>query len=308
MEQRKIELRGQRFFLTYSQCPIDKHTGLRLIKEKFLLWTGSSVKKYIVAEEKHEDGGDHLHIYADLGESIRIKVDSNCLDFENFHPNIQAVKSPKRCQAYCKKNNNYVTNLTWEEQKVTKKELGQKIIDGCNIVELVKEYPQLLFGLSRTIADRDTFINMARVHRTLKKCRGWWIAGGSGVGKSFCVRKLFPDAYIKDPRTKWWEGYAGQEIVICDDLGADSKSIAPYLKPWADCYPDKFEKKGGEFYACPLAFIVTSNKSIERILDIWEWPVDDREPYRRRFREFWVTERGELNPILEELTEFVKNQ
>jgi hypothetical protein len=47
---------------------------------------------------------------------------------------------------------------------------------------------------------------------------GIWIFGQSGVGKSHLARDRFPNAYMKNPTTKWWDGYYKQENVIIDDF------------------------------------------------------------------------------------------
>ena len=46
----------------------------------------------------------------------------------------------------------------------------------------------------------------------------WVLWGPSGTGKSRFVAKRWPKAFWKSPEAKWWDGYAGQEVVVLDDF------------------------------------------------------------------------------------------
>lgn len=65
------------------------------------------------------------------------------------------------------------------------------------------------------------------------------------------------EAYAKDPRSKWWCGYQGQEHVIIDEFrgGID---ISHMLR-WLDRYPVCVETKGGSVPLCATKFWITSN-------------------------------------------------
>lgn len=87
--------------------------------------------------------------------------------------------------------------------------------------------------------------------------------GPSGTGKS---RRAWAEAgvqaYPKDPRTKWWDGYTGQEHVVIDEFrgGID---IAHLLR-WLDRYPVLVETKGGSVPLRATTFWITSNLSPEQ--------------------------------------------
>lgn len=82
--------------------------------------------------------------------------------------------------------------------------------------------------------------------------------GPTGTGKS---RRAWNDggmdAYAKDPRTKFWCGYAGQKHVIIDEFrgGID---IAHLLR-WLDRYPVSVETKGSATPLLAEVIWITSN-------------------------------------------------
>jgi len=78
------------------------------------------------------------------------------------------------------------------------------------------------------------------------------------VGKSRLAHDTLPSAYVKDPRTKWWNGYLCEKEVIIDDFGPGGIDINHLLR-WFDRYKCWVENKGGMVPLLADHFIVTSN-------------------------------------------------
>lgn len=84
--------------------------------------------------------------------------------------------------------------------------------------------------------------------------------GATGLGKS---RRAWEEAtlnaYPKDPRTKFWDGYRGQENVVMDEFRGDI-DVAHLLR-WFDRYPVIVEIKGSSVVLSAKKIWITSNLS-----------------------------------------------
>lgn len=114
------------------------------------------------------------------------------------------------------------------------------------------------------------------------------LCGETGVGKSKICREVFPDAYWK-PRSNWWDGYDGAEVVVIDDFYG--------WLPWdlllrlTDRYPLQVETKGGSVQFVAKVVIITSNKPYQD----WYKESIDVAPLERRITKYtWTGEGGEV--------------
>lgn len=104
--------------------------------------------------------------------------------------------------------------------------------------------------------------------------------GPTGTGKTFrAYNELGDNAYFKDPRTKWWSGYRGQDSVIIDEFRG-AIDIAHILR-WTDQYPVLVEPKHDSVPLRAKRFIFTSNLPIEQWYPDLDGPSLDA--LRRRF-------------------------
>lgn len=116
---------------------------------------------------------------------------------------------------------------------------------------------------------------MCNVVRPCVHAKVFW--GVTGSGKTHLAwQEAGPYAYIKNPNTKWWDGYQNQPNVIIDEfIGNISVN---YLLTWFDKYPCNVEVKG---YTVPLSatnFWITSNVSPD------EWYPDANDQVKAALR------------------------
>lgn len=118
-----------------------------------------------------------------------------------------------------------------------------------------------------------------------KRCRGIWLVGPAGCGKSTWAKKLgdLMGGFYEKAQNKWWDGYEGEKVVILDDL--DTEVLLHYLKKWADKFPCKGEVKGSMIWLHHDWFVVTSNFTIEEIVNKTGDPEHFMDAVKRRFHE-----------------------
>jgi len=92
-----------------------------------------------------------------------------------------------------------------------------------------------------------------------------WIWGQTGTGKSRWAYENFPDAYrVSTDGNGWWDGYAGEKVVVMDDYRANAFSYSMLLKI-LDRYPLKVKMKGSMAELLATHFIITSNQKPEDV-------------------------------------------
>lgn len=110
-----------------------------------------------------------------------------------------------------------------------------------------------------------------------RACYVYWGATGTGKSRS-AWDEAGIEAYPKDPRTKWWDGYLNQENVVIDEFrGAIDPS---HMLRWLDRYPVLVEIKGSSVPLRAKKIWITSNLNP----DLWYPDLDEetRKALRRR--------------------------
>jgi len=116
----------------------------------------------------------------------------------------------------------------------------------------------------------------------VRSCHVYW--GRSGSGKSrLAWESAGMQAYAKDPLSKFWCGYAGQEAVVCDEFRGGI-SISHLLR-WTDRYPVNVEIKGASVPLSATRMFFTSNIHPRR----W-YPDLDNETLDALMRRLIITE------------------
>ena len=282
-----------RLLLTYPQCPETKEQLLEHFKSL------SSYGCCIISEEEHhETDGKHLHAFLKFDRLIKIRINSlkTMINYRNYVANIEFVKNSKvdisRVVKYVIKDGNYLSDNCEVEELVNTKSHNRKY----NTREILETPIEELIDKGM-INPRDyRAICWAQRDWKLRKnpgdsdnCRGIWLHGPAGCGKSTWARAFATDhgGMYEKAQNKWFDGYNGEKCIVLDDL--DTNALNHYLKIWADKYACKGEVKGGTVWLNHDYFIVTSNYSIHDIVSmgIPEWkPVDHalEDALDRRFR------------------------
>jgi len=116
----------------------------------------------------------------------------------------------------------------------------------------------------------------------VRTCYVFW--GKTGTGKSRRAWDLAGmQAYSKDPLSKFWCGYSGQETVVCDEFRGGI-SISHLLR-WTDRYPVNVEIKGSSVPLSATKLFFTSNINPRN----W-YPDLDQETIDALLRRLTITE------------------
>lgn len=289
-----FRFRGKKFFITYPQCDLALDLLLEGLKIKFLHFD-QRVSEYVVANELHEDGNKHRHVFVAVEPGLDVRAMGNVLDVEAFHPNIQAVRSADAVLKYCVKEGDYITNIPdkikkaqKEESKMNKREVGRRLKDGEKLITLVEEYPELIFNYSRLKTDISMYMLEKNDLLPLERTCGIWLSGPPGSGKSTIATTRYGEYYFKG-NNKWWDGYNSQPTAVCEDVDESWTNTFYYLKIWSDRYVFTGETKGGQLKLRPKFLIVTSNYTIEELCEKIGIKGDHVKAYTRRFVQFWFT-------------------
>jgi len=165
-------------------------------------------------------------------------------------------------------------------------ELAEALKNGTDMTTVSNISPATYIRNYRGLANYAALQQTAYEHSGV---RGIWLCGPPGTGKSHHAR-LFASAlngtYLK-AQNKWWDGYAGEDVVILDDM--DTDALAHYMKIWTDKYACTGEIKGGTVKLAHKWFIVTSNKTVA---DTFEQKGDSMvAAILRRCTEIYIGER-----------------
>jgi hypothetical protein len=150
----------------------------------------------------------------------------NLLDIDGYHGNYQAVRSNKCVIEYCNKEGDYISNQDIEAikaaRKYKKKVIGSQLISGeKNLLQVVQQNPELVFGLSNLTRDIAHLKQLNWVPK-MRDVKAYWYYGPTRTGKSW---KAIADMgypisqeglqcdltgiYFKNSQNKWWDGYQG---------------------------------------------------------------------------------------------------
>lgn len=166
----RFRLQGKKFFLTYPQCDTTKEQAMDNVKEYFKDDKGI----YVVAHEKHEDGGNHLHIYVEITNKHTI-TNPNAFDVLGCkHGNYKTIGVARedrlRVLRYVIKDDDYI-EMNIDTKKVIKdmsnpktsntksvnqgeaKIVTDKIMSGTEYDDILKEHPTYCLNNGRKIKE-----------------------------------------------------------------------------------------------------------------------------------------------------------
>lgn len=199
-----FRVNAKRFFVTYPQCDITPANLLGHFK------TLGLVTRYVIGQEEHKDGGKHLHAVVEYAQKMNIK-DSRFFDMNGFHPNFQGVKNWSQSSAYCKKDGNYIEEVSFDDSTPDNYRKRKADMKAWSNDKAAKARTDVVWPIA--LPDGST-------HHPLGKKRHLWIVGPADSGKSTWAMNTFDGmkVFLRSPTKYPFEGYQGEEVIIYDDI------------------------------------------------------------------------------------------
>lgn len=222
----------------------------------------------IVGREVGESGTPHLQGYCVFRRALRLPAIKDKLD-PRVHLEI-ARGSPEANRRYCSKDGKFdeygelprLSARSGAGGEACRDEVARDLLScvggsglSTGLVEFAERRPGSYYFSGHALLRN--YLSLQRpVRRDSIGVDWYW--GEPGTGKSREAHDMLPGAYVKDPKTKWWNGYLLEETVIIDDYGIQCVDINHLLR-WFDRYPCMVENKGGMLPLFATKFVVTSN-------------------------------------------------
>jgi len=248
--------------------------------EHFTPYTPPQVQ-YIVGQLERGESTGYLHWQIMVAFKTKQSLNGVRATFGNVHAELSRSSA---ATSYCQKKDSAIVGTQFEfgskpfarNQKVEWESVWSSAQSG-DLSKVPANVRVVNYRSLRAIAsDYSRCIGMER------ECFVFW--GKTGTGKSRRAwEEATMEAYCKDPRTKFWDGYQDQENVVVDEFrgGIDIS----HLLRWLDRYPVRVEIKGSSRPLRAKKIWITSNLS-----PVMWYPLIDEETLAALMRRLQVIE------------------
>lgn len=301
-----FRVNARHFSITYPQCPLEKQTALDLL---LLKYPTSSIE-YLLAQEKHQDGSLHLHLYLKFERKKNIK-DPRAFDLSKdgttYHPNVQACREPANWIKYLQKEDESpLTNISKEdlagdiwaavvaekdpdvaEDLIARKDPKRLVNNWNNISNYLSAKRQKLnepppwkptYPLESFVIPHHVTVWKNQIGRGLDRCWLLFLIGPPSIGKTQLMRSLGPHIYVRgfwalDP----FLTSSTAQYVILDDVLLNKDLLLPsraiLLGMEGGCWlTDKYKKKVFvDTKGKPCCIISNDYKLVEEMRQLSAW-------------------------------------
>jgi len=231
--------------------------------------------KYVCFGKEMGSGTPHLQGYFEFENGQR-KALLPCIKLLKdqglpSRPHVEyAMGTAQQNITYCSKEGHFWENGERPKGQGKRSDIDaatQIIADGGSLQDIALICPIMIVKYHRGLQALQSLTCPKRTFKT----EIFWLWGPSGSGKSRWAWENHPEAYSKDPSTKWWCGLTDQDTAIIDDFRPSKEMPFNFILRLFDRYPMQLETKGGQVPCLLKKIIVTSPFSPDQMLSNLEW-------------------------------------
>lgn len=202
-------------------------------------------------------GTPHLQGYVEFGKRVRRRAIARIPGFERARVD-RRKGTGIQASDYCRKDGRvYEWGSLETRTQGTRSDLDEiktEIDSGANALQVAENH------FSSWCRYRQSFAEYRRLRTPVgaRQLEVYVLWGAPGTGKTRLIFETFPDVWIAcDPSLNWFDGYAGQPVVLLDDYRGDAS--AAFLLRLLDVYPMLCPVKGSFTPWVPTKVFITSN-------------------------------------------------
>jgi len=245
----------------------------------------NSWKWMVVGKEVGQDGTPHLQGAAILGGQMALSAIKKLPGMARAHIE-PMMGTPVQNMDYCTKQDPaaYTKGVLLDEGKRQEVyEAGEALKAGATMRQLAEEHTTVCIKYTRGLIQTRALL----VNRRTTAPKVIWLFGKTGVGKTKCCRDFADkynggDCWMSAGDLKWFDGYDGQRVAICDDFRGKHCSFS-FLLRLLDRYPFRVPIKGAFVEWTPDVIFITSPYPPEEIFAVrGEHLPEDMNQLKRR--------------------------
>lgn len=235
-------------------------------KNNFTLDGREGIRGAVYQQEQCPDTGrKHYQGYVEFDSPTRLSRAREILGDPSAH--LESRRGTRaEAIAYCEKTDTRVAGPWYigsfpntGQGKSTKLSEAIEVLKEHGLKRAAEEYPAEFVKHHKGL---DALTNLLAPKR-LDEIGVLVLWGDTNCGKTHraiaIAQELHMDYYIKEPDTKWWDGYNGEKLVIFDDFKPGEGTPVAKMLRILDKWPCIVEVKGGTRHLQATHFIITSN-------------------------------------------------
>lgn len=197
----------------------------------------SGIRYLTVSKECGAQGTSHLQGYLEFVNKKRLNGVKNALGSQRVHVEIARGTAEQNLQYVMKESGkegfeNYTYGVPVKQgARQDLMRIRKKLAKGESVSSILQRKPGLFTSIVRYRRGLESCAADLQPERDFKT-QICWFYGETGTGKStraYEIGKLYGSCWFKPDSTIWFDGYAGERVVVWDDIRGGIRDVGPSL-------------------------------------------------------------------------------